>query len=114
MKKMSIDTITVYEANSFFAKLRGLIGREEMLKNGALLIPNCNWVHSFFMKSPIRVLFLDAHCNTIIFEQQLNPWRLSHMCLSARFSLEVSIHMSDFELKKVLSHLSELDCNLRT
>jgi hypothetical protein len=58
-------------------KCRGVIGRVELLHSGAVLIPSCNWVHSFFVSEPLHVFFLSADYSHILHDEQVNPNRLS-------------------------------------
>jgi uncharacterized membrane protein (UPF0127 family) len=49
-------------ARSFLARGRGLMGRDGMGSGEGLLIEPCSSVHSFFMRFPIDVVFVDrAH-----------------------------------------------------
>jgi len=45
-------------AKSYSDRMRGLLGRTSIDDNEGLLIKNCNWIHMFFMKFPIDVIFL--------------------------------------------------------
>ena len=47
-------------ARSFFRRLKGLLGTNHLPQGEGLLIQPCNSVHSFFMRYPIDVLFLDS------------------------------------------------------
>ena len=51
--------ITVAVADTFFLRLRGLIGRDVQAIGGLLIRP-CNQIHTCFMGYPIDVLYLDA------------------------------------------------------
>ena len=46
-------------AASFGARLKGLLGRDGLPEGQGLWIDPCNSVHTFFMRFPIDVLFLD-------------------------------------------------------
>jgi uncharacterized membrane protein (UPF0127 family) len=47
------------EARSFFARLQGLMGHPGLNPGEGLLIKPCSSVHSFFMRFPIDVIFVD-------------------------------------------------------
>lgn len=49
---------TLYKANTFMQRLRGLLGRTELREHEALHISPCADVHSFGMKYAIDVVFL--------------------------------------------------------
>jgi uncharacterized membrane protein (UPF0127 family) len=48
-------------ADSFFARLKGLLGRSELPPGAGLLISHCTSVHTIGMAFPIDVLHLDKH-----------------------------------------------------
>ena len=48
-------------ADSWWARLRGLAWRREPPDGWALLFPRCRSVHTFGMRFPIDVVFLDRH-----------------------------------------------------
>jgi uncharacterized protein len=46
-------------ADSFFSRLRGLLGRDSLAAGHGLLLSPAGSVHTFFMRFPIDVVFLD-------------------------------------------------------
>ena len=46
-------------ARSFWSRLRGLMGRSELPPGSALVIEPNNSVHTFWMRFPIDVIFVD-------------------------------------------------------
>lgn len=46
-------------ARSFLARGRGLMGRNSLADGAGMLIEPCSSVHTFFMRFPIDVVFLD-------------------------------------------------------
>jgi uncharacterized membrane protein (UPF0127 family) len=46
-------------AASLWARTKGLIGRDHLPKDQALWILRCNSIHTFFMKFPIDLVFID-------------------------------------------------------
>ncbi len=61
-------------ARSLFARMRGLIGRESLPRDCGMLIERCNAVHTFFMRFPIHVVFLDAHNRAVEIARNVRPW----------------------------------------
>ena len=60
----------------------------------ALLIPRCNSVHTFFMRFPIDVAFLNR--NLVVLDVvRMAPWRIGHPRLRARYVLEAEIGYFD-------------------
>jgi len=51
--------INVLYANKFKLRLFGLMGKKEI--NYGIIFPNCNCIHTFFMKDKIDVLMLDKN-----------------------------------------------------
>ncbi|MBU5636420.1 DUF192 domain-containing protein [Geomonas sp. Red69] len=56
---------TVCVAESFLARLKGLLGREELPPGQGLWIKPCKSVHTFGMKFPIDVAFLDGELRVV-------------------------------------------------
>ncbi|MFO7871136.1 MAG: DUF192 domain-containing protein [Kiritimatiellia bacterium] len=46
-------------ARSFIERTRGLLGKRGLETNRALFIPRCACVHTFFMKFPLDLVFVD-------------------------------------------------------
>jgi uncharacterized membrane protein (UPF0127 family) len=63
-------------AGTFCGRLTGLIGRRSLPHGSALMIPRCNQVHTFCMRFPIDVLFLNAD-NVILAVESLRSWKIS-------------------------------------
>ena len=67
------NRIKIYVADSFFTRLRGLIGHELAEDEGLLLI-SCNQIHSMFMSYPIDVLYLSEERQVIRIARGMRPW----------------------------------------
>lgn len=76
-------------ARSFAARLIGLMGRRSLPSGFALVIPGCRQVHTFFMRFPIDVLFLDADNRVICLENGVKPYRVTRHCRGAAYALEL-------------------------
>ncbi|HKO58205.1 MAG TPA: DUF192 domain-containing protein [Thermoanaerobaculia bacterium] len=61
-------------ANTFWLRFRGLIGETDP-ERLSLLIPRCSAVHTFFMRVPIDIHFLDAEENELKVVHGAKPWR---------------------------------------
>lgn len=71
------DGRTVYEATTGAARLLGLAFMRRPPPPGhALLIPNCRSVHTFGMRFPIDVVFLDERGRTLRVERSVPPRRV--------------------------------------
>ncbi len=62
-------------AESFYSRLKGLMGKRTFPKDTAIFFKGCSSVHTFFMGFPIDVVFLNKNMvvNSII--ENLQPWR---------------------------------------
>ncbi|AKU91824.1 DUF192 domain-containing protein [Vulgatibacter incomptus] len=76
-------------ASSVSSRLRGLLGEASFEPGDGLHIVPCNSIHTFFMRFPIDVLFLDAHGKAIRALQDIPPWRATRIHLAARTVLEL-------------------------
>ncbi len=64
-------------ANTFHTRLLGLMGRKEMKHGEGLLIKKSrNSIHTFFMRFPIDLLFLDANGQVQFVKEKVEPWRM--------------------------------------
>jgi uncharacterized membrane protein (UPF0127 family) len=92
-----ILAVRVEKADEAASRAKGLLGRESLGADEALWIfqPSLAWmvpcptIHTFFMKFPIDVLFLDASLRVSRVIENLKPWRLSPWVPSSRSILEL-------------------------
>jgi uncharacterized membrane protein (UPF0127 family) len=56
---------------------RGLLGREAMAPDSALVITRCAAVHTFWMRFPIDVVFVDSSGTVKKIVEDLGPWRMT-------------------------------------
>lgn len=96
-------------ADTYWSRLKGLIGRSEFSRGEGLLFPRCNSVHMWMMSIPIDVVFLEADRSGNsgkwmvgkVFPK-LKPWKLMPVSdLSSQDVLELpSGTIETFSLKK--------------
>ena len=71
-------------AESFAARLRGMLGWQPVAGNGLPLVmafPQCSSVHTCFMAYPIDIAFIDRSGNILACYENVRPWRMcSHPC----------------------------------
>ena len=72
-------------ATSYRARTKGLLGRDSV--DGAMLLSPANSVHTFRMRMPIDVAYLDRDL-TVIAVHTMKPWRLGLPRLRSRHVLE--------------------------
>jgi len=78
----------VSRAESSRERRTGLLKRASLQTGEGLWIDPCEGVHTFFMKFPIDVIYLDRKHRIRKIRHALGPWRIS-LCLTARSVLEM-------------------------
>ncbi len=76
-------------ADTFWQRLRGLLGQASLPQGRGLLISSCRSVHTMHMRFPIDVIFLDRAWMVVGLEPRLCPGRFSRHYPSAWFALEL-------------------------
>ncbi len=76
-------------ASSWFARLRGLIGRRALEPGHGLIIRPCNSVHTFFMAFPIELLFVGEGDRILRATRAIGPWRIGPIVPAARYVVEL-------------------------
>jgi uncharacterized protein len=72
-----------------FARAKGLLGRTALSRGEGLLLKPCKGVHSFFMKFPIDVVFLDRNNLVVAAVEQLRPQRITSIFLRSACAIEL-------------------------
>jgi len=70
----------VETARRLVRRIVGLIGRREFPPGCALVIPRCRQVHTFFMRFPIDVVFLDEDNRVLRAESDVKPYGITGRC----------------------------------
>jgi uncharacterized membrane protein (UPF0127 family) len=78
-------------ADSLLKRMKGLLGRREMPAGEALWIKPCMSIHTFLMKFPIDVAFLDKKNRVIVAIKDLQPNRATRLYLQAASVLELPV-----------------------
>jgi len=76
-------------AASLPARMKGLLGKERLDAGKGLLIRPCKGIHTFFMKFPIDVVFLDMDNRIVALVRDLSPNRLTTVYRKASAVLEL-------------------------
>jgi uncharacterized protein len=78
-------------AATHWSRFRGLMGTDAArfpAGEGLWIVP-CHGVHTFAMRFPIDVVYLDRGKVVVHIEENLKPWRLAAVCMSAASVLEL-------------------------
>jgi uncharacterized protein len=79
-------------AGGLAGQSRGLLGRDGLASGAGMLFVSSvplMWMHMFFMRFPIDIVFLDREGRVLHICYQLRPWRLSPIVWRARKALEL-------------------------
>jgi uncharacterized membrane protein (UPF0127 family) len=94
---MRVDNITTTNeiacnlivAENIFSRIKGLLGKKSMPIGEALLLKPCKGIHTFGMKFPIDVIFLDKRNRVMAVVEDLKPNRMTSLLFNAASVLEV-------------------------
>jgi uncharacterized protein len=76
-------------ARNPFTRMRGLLGRRGLAQGEGLLLEPAGSIHTFFMRFPIDVVFLDREQCVVRVVPNLRPWRTAGV-RKARAVLELA------------------------
>ncbi len=89
----------VVMATSILSRMRGLMFRNEIEKDEGIILEPCNSIHTFFMKFPIDVVFINKKNKIIKIYKSLPPWRLTPIVWGSKKVLEVASNQFPSEIK---------------
>lgn len=75
-------------ADTFFSRLIGLLRTPVLSTGEGLWISPCTSVHTWFMRYPIDVIFLDAK-GIVLQSATMRPWRMSRIVWKSQGCLEL-------------------------
>ena len=83
------------DAGGRSGQARGLLGRDSIDADEGLLFVRQRlepfmWMHMFFMRFAIDIVFLDRDDRVVHISHKLKPWRVSPVLFSARKALELA------------------------
>jgi uncharacterized membrane protein (UPF0127 family) len=76
-------------ARNPLTRMRGLLGRRGLAQGEGLLLEPAGSIHTFFMRFPIDVVFLDREQRVVRVVPNLRPWRTAGV-RKARAVLELA------------------------
>lgn len=84
----------VLDAETYLARLVGLMGRKSLGPGEGLLLRNCKSIHTCFMKFPIDAVYLTGD-GTVIYTQTLAPWQRGKKLDATVHTLELPAGAAD-------------------
>lgn len=85
-------------ADSFKAKLIGLLNKKSLNKNEGLLLLNCSSIHCFFMKFTIDAVYLSKDMK-VLHKETVKPWKTGKFVIRSSHVLELPEGMAkDIEI----------------
>lgn len=85
----NVIAMKLREADTFWKRLRGLMFEPELPIGTALHIVPCRSIHTFFMRFPIDVLYLDRNRKVVAAEERILPRRMGKLVRDADSVLEL-------------------------
>ena len=64
-----------FVADKPWSRMRGLLGLSGLASGEGLLLRLAGSVHTFFMRFPIDVVFLDRELSVVAVSAEVSPWR---------------------------------------
>lgn len=89
VSKSSVIAFNLEEARGFFARLRGLIGKASMEDTDGLWMARCWAIHTFGMRFPIDVVFIDGFQVVKKIVIEVCPYRPIVFCSGAEGVIEL-------------------------
>ncbi len=88
---VSAPFLEILIADSFLARLAGLMFRKQLPHGTGLLLIPCNSVHMCFMRFAIDVVYLDKEYKILKIVRNLKPWTGLSFCRQAYSTLEINV-----------------------
>ena len=79
----------VIKADTFFSRLRGLMGRKDLPAGEGLLLVPCPQIHTCFMRFSIDAVFCNKQGKVLYVKEQMKPWRLGKFVRGGYYTLEL-------------------------
>lgn len=95
-KTKNITLITeVIISNNFFTRLKGLLGKSKLPDGQGMIITPCKSIHTFFMKFPIDVVFIDKNYRVVEIIKDMAPGHTSSYVKNAWAVIEMPVDKSN-------------------
>lgn len=85
----SLSLALVTRLDGFWRKGRGVIGMPALPPGAGVWLPGVDAVHTFFVASPLDIVFLDGELRMLAAYPSVPPWRPLVWARGARHTLEL-------------------------
>ena len=82
--------IKIQKADTFFKRLRGLIGKKNLPQGHGLMIVPCNSIHMLFMSFDIDAVFIDKNFTIKKISEDVKTWTGFAFCKGADAVIELT------------------------
>jgi uncharacterized membrane protein (UPF0127 family) len=89
LKNGEVVSHKMVTATNIFSRMLGLMFSAELPNCDGFLISPCNSIHTFFMRYPLDVLFLDKNFKIVKVIYGLSPWRMTWIYFKSSHVLEM-------------------------
>ncbi|MDW7670238.1 MAG: DUF192 domain-containing protein [Bacillota bacterium] len=97
---------SIIQANSFFRRLKGLLGTKMLPEDTGLLLEPCDNIHTWGMNYPIDALFLNKNNEVLHIESNMAPNGWGKRVKGARKVLEINEGLAQQLQLKVGDHIT--------
>ncbi|MFZ4452905.1 DUF192 domain-containing protein [Salibacterium aidingense] len=86
--------LSIHWAETRRQRIAGLMGKKSF-SHAALVLPDCEQIHTAFMRFPIDVFFINREGHVLDLEKNLKPWRISKKVKQTSFILETAAGVTE-------------------
>ena len=88
--KATVLVTKVEIADTMISRMVGLLNRDSLGQDEAIVITKCKSIHMFFMRFPIDVIFVDRENHIVGVVERIKPFRLSPTFFKASYAIELA------------------------
>jgi uncharacterized membrane protein (UPF0127 family) len=78
-------------AHSVLKRMKGLLGRDVLLPGDGMWLKPCNWVHTFGMRFPIDIVYLNQESAVVAVQENIPPNRFTAPVFKAKSAVELPV-----------------------
>lgn len=93
-------------ADTFFSRMKGLLGKDDFLSGEGLIITRCQSIHMVFMAFAIDAIFINKDKEVVGLVRNIKPYAFSRIYMKASCVIELPVGTIDStrtEIRDVIS-----------